>query len=408
MSKKLPVLIVNSYAGSLTIAAHQEGHKVIGSYEDGGYGLKIQRHNYPNLDYRPTVADWPKTQDLSGTLVIAHPPCAAFSQQVSSAGAHCRGCDAKKFGQTKQVLEYALANRAAALAVESVPGALEGARTVHDEVASRHGYTVHRVMQNAASWVPQDRPRVWFVFLPVGVTLLMPPLPTGRPVLSDILLPDSDVQRGTWPVYPWVLKAMVKQAALLKPFHSRVRARLLDGSEGVGMLASVIRRHLLAKGVEARELGDVRDVGKLYCEKGAFMSNTLRLLKPDGLASTLVCTTWWSVNGRPLTALEYQRVMGFPDTYDMITAGSLGAHPGFLSRGVCPPVARWVLQGLQATVTRQRGTKGWHRCPAGETLDLRPSRQWLKGPTNDAAGPERPSNDAPLGRTKSVSRENVT
>jgi site-specific DNA-cytosine methylase len=387
--KKLPVLILNSYAGGITVAAHQEGHKVIGSYEDAAYGLKIQKHNFPNLDYRPTVAEWPARQDLSGTLVLSNPPCAAFSKQVGSAGAHCRGCGAKKFGQTKLVLEYAMGNKAAALAIESVPGALEGAREVHDRLAAAHGYTVHRVFQNAASWVPQNRPRVWFIFLPMGQTLLMPPLPAGRPILSDIMLPAKaparthlpDVEHE--PVYPWVLKAMEKQRDRLKTFHPRVRVRLLDGSKGVGLLAAVLRRHLLAKGVEAQELGTGYDVSKLYCENGAFTSSSLRLLSPDGLASTLIGTTWWVVNGRPLTALEYQRIMGFPDGYDMVGPGGISQHPSYLSRGVCPPVARWVLQGLQATVTRQRGTTGWHRCPAGEILDLRPSRAWLKGITED-------------------------
>jgi site-specific DNA-cytosine methylase len=376
MSKKLPVLIINSYAGSLVVAAHQEGHKVIGSYEDAAYGFEVQRRNYPDLDYRPAVDDWPQSQDLSGTLVIAHPPCAAFSRQVSSAAAHCRGCDAKKFEQTKLVLEYAMRNRAAGLAIESVPGALEGARAVHDELAAKHGYTVHRVLQNAASWVPQDRPRAWFVFLPGGKTLRLPPLPDGRrPRVADIL--DDAV---TSQAYPWVLRASEKQQALLMAFPPRVRQRLLDGSEGVGMLASVIRRYLLVKGHDVAELGDVRDVGKRFCAKGAFMSNTLRLLSPNGLASALLANTWWSVNGRPLTALEHQRIMGFPDDYDIVGPGGLSRHPGYLSRGVCPPVARWVLRGLQATVAGHvvRGG-GWHMVPAGETLDLRPSRAWLKG-----------------------------
>jgi site-specific DNA-cytosine methylase len=388
MSKKLPVLIINSYAGSLTVAAHQEGHPVIGSYEDAAYGIKVQRHNYPKLDYRPTVADWPAEQDLSGTLVIAHPPCAAFSRQVASAGAHCRGCDAKKFGQTKQVLEYALRNKAAALAIESVPGALEGARAVHDDIARRFGYTVHRVLQNAASWVPQNRPRAWFVFLPKGGTLLMPPLPTERSTIKDILLPEKSPPKMRLPsletevAYPWVLRGMEKQLAKLKPFRPAVRAKLLDGSKGVGLLASVIRRHLITQGQSAERLGSVRDVAKLYVDKWQFMSNTPRLLDPSGLASTLTNTTWWLCQGRPLTALEYQRIMGFPDTYNMVGPGGMSQHPGYLSRGVCPPVARWVLQGLQATVEKH-GWKNGHTCQAGETLDLRPSRDWLKGVTKD-------------------------
>jgi site-specific DNA-cytosine methylase len=372
MSKKMPVLIINSYAGSLVVAARQEGHPIVGSYEDSGYGLEIQRHNEPKLDYRDTVAGWPVKQDLRDTLVIAHPPCAAFSQQVSSAGCHCRGLDATKFQQTRTVLDYALRNRAAALAIESVPGALEGARQVHDEVANKYGYTVHRVLQDAASFVPQKRARAWFVFLPKGHTLQLPPLPSRDVTphaIKHILAPEN--QGG--PVYPWVLRGMEKQWEKLREFSPTVRRALISGSFGTGLLAAVIRRYLMTRGKTAAELGSVRDVAEKYVDKWQFMSNTPRLLDPDGQASTLTCTTWWLCEGRPLTALEYQRVMGFPDTYDLVGPGGLSKHPGYLSRGVCPPVARWILQGLQATV---EGTakRSWHRGLAGETLDLRPGR----------------------------------
>jgi hypothetical protein len=86
------VLIINSYAGSLTLAA--QGREVLGSYEDEGYGLEVQRANFPGLTYKSRRSEWP-AQDLSGVVVLAHPPCAAFSGQNTSANA--RGTDAKKF-----------------------------------------------------------------------------------------------------------------------------------------------------------------------------------------------------------------------------------------------------------------------------------------------------------------------
>lgn len=369
MTKKMPVLIINSYAGSLHIAARQESHPVVGSYEDAGYGLEVQRANLPDCDYRPTRADWPG-QDLRRTLVIAHPPCAAFSAQSGSAGAHCRGIDAAKFQETKAVLEYAMTNRCAALAVESVPGALEGARAIHDRFAETHGYVVHRLVQCASSFVPQRRPRAWFVFLPRGrhKDLLVAPLPAGpAPTLRSVLGADG-------PVYPWIARGMERQKRRLKEFiGGRVANEIMHGDHGEGILAAVVRRVLLCS-QSREEVGDLHEVARACSEYATFLSQSPRIVLSDGQASALIRTAWWVCEGRALTAGEYQRVMGFPDDYDVLGPGRLSNHIAYLSRGVVPAVARWVLRSLQATAAGERVGEGWLRCAPGATLDVRPGR----------------------------------
>lgn len=129
-----PVVCINTYAGSLAVAAKMAGHKVELVLEDQGYGQAIVRHNYPDVDYRETVDQWPK-QSLEDVLVIAHPPCAAFSSMNYANDPSRRGPDAVKFQQTCCVLEYALGARAPLVAVESVPGALEGGRAAHERAA---------------------------------------------------------------------------------------------------------------------------------------------------------------------------------------------------------------------------------------------------------------------------------
>jgi len=121
------VLIVNSYAGSLTVGASAVGLPIIGSYEDAGFGLAVQRANFPDLDYRWTSDQWP-AQSLHNTVVLAHPPCAAFSSQTP---ARRKGTGSDAFACTKQVLEYAMRGKATAIAAESVQPALEGARAIH-------------------------------------------------------------------------------------------------------------------------------------------------------------------------------------------------------------------------------------------------------------------------------------
>ncbi len=357
--KKSPVLIINSYAGSLTIAAHQEGHQVIGSYEDGGYGLAIQRHNFPKIDCRDTVAEWLE-QTLHGVIVIAHPPCAAFSQQNNSEAK--RGTDAPKFQQTKYVIDYALRLGCAALAVESVPGACEGARSVHDELAGRYGYDVYRVQQNAATFgVPQWRERFWAIFLPHTFSLRF-----DRPTDTAARVRDAIGPFDAKDTYPELARMWAKQKERLMIAFGASQAReLMNGKHGLGMLPSVLRRYLkTTRGVERTQL----DVAREHCEKGYFMTNTIRFLDPAGLAPVILGTSCWGINGRPLAPIEYQRLMGFPDDYQFPTK-EFKNHRFFLSRGVCPPVARWVLRTCQASVA---GSRTAEAAEPGALVDLRP------------------------------------
>lgn len=385
--KKLPVLIVNSYAGSLTLAAKQEGHQIIGSYEDSGYGLEVQKANFPKLDYRSTVAEWPK-QDLSGTLVLAHPPCSAFSQQNITKTA--RGLDAPKFQQTRTVIDYALRNRAAGLAVESVPGACDGAKSAHDELGAKYKYDVFRVLQNACSFgVPQWRPRFWVIYLPRGSRLRLPPVPDDFQSASSVYC-----ERGTENAHD--VERWDRQLRMVaKAVGPKWAGRLANGGHGYGSIVRPLQRVLEALGRPAPAYsprgGNTHEAGSLCATSHAwccsdhkdstttFLCRVARLVDPGDLVGTVLGDAWWVWAGkdtedgssRSFYEEEYKLAMGFPATYDF-SAVKPRLLRTYLSRGVCPPVARWVLQALQVSVTKSR-------CPgdtvfAGQTADLRPSR----------------------------------
>jgi len=385
---KNPVLIINSYAGSLTIAAHQERHPVIGSYEDASYGLEIQRANFPKLDYRSTVEEWPQRQDLRDVLVIAHPPCSAFSRQNITKAA--RGCDAAKFQQTVRVINYALGNRCAALAVESVPGALEGARDCHNDLAASHGYTAHRVLQNATAFgVPQHRPRFWCVFLPRGrhQGLWLPSLTASRVTLRDIRM-----DRGT-PFAHDETRYERQRRYLARAVDARFARRLLAGELGHGSIVRELQRELARRGRPApayqSRSGNVHEEGsrcataRAWCcsehanSTTTFLCRVLRVVDPDDVAGVVLAYAWWawpqmgSAPARSFYQEEYMAVMGFPAAYDFSAVRPRLVRT-FLSRGVCPPVARWVLRAMQQTVTsgRRGGARGT-LCPAGATVDFR-------------------------------------
>lgn len=351
------VLILNSYAGSLTLAATQLGLRTRGSYEDAGFGLRTQRLNFPTLHYVERLP-WP-AQDLTGVTVIAHPPCAAFSLQNSNnhvihGKKQYTGPDTDAFGCTKRVMDYALSQGCEALAVESVVGALEGGRAVHDAHAARHGYHVYRILQNALDFgVPQQRPRFWAIF-----TKWAPLVLSYKPrhaKLSDVLM-----AQGT--LVPEQARFWERTAARGWP-RARVLTELLDG-EVPGRLLQVTAKRL---GLDDGSLHFKRAAETLGI--GTFEAGHPRALNPDGAATTLMHNSWWFAVGRALYREEYLRIMGFPADYQF--------HPGdvkqfrkYLSKGVCPPVAKWLLANLTGAYMHEPGETTFV-LKSGETLDLR-------------------------------------
>lgn len=382
MSGKPDVLIINSYAGSLTVGAHAAKFDVRGSYEDSGYGLVVQRENFPKLDYRPTYADWPKRQDLSSTIVLAHPPCSAFSQMtpryMEGQLEKLHGTGSGAFQCTISVLDYSMRNKAVAVCVESVPKALEGARGVHEAFAKKHGYDLYRVMQNAATFgAPQYRTRFWAIFVRRGATkgfaLQAPQVPVRR--VEDIVHPNGTAIERDEEQY-------AEQVVRLSARWDRKFAReALQGKWGYGPLAAILMRRLKQDGelmdvkVPVMKTGREYDAGsqnavsKAFCLRGPFFTNILRVLDPKALAPTLLGCSWWALPGRTLNMEEYKLIMGFPADYKF-PPKSLRKFREYLSKGVCPPVAKWVLEQTAANLMGRAG-RGQQVEPGG-THDITP------------------------------------
>lgn len=375
--RRTPVLIINSYAGSLTVAASALDHPIIGSYEDAGYGIKVQMANFGGIDFRAKRSEWPEKQDLSSAIVIAHPPCAAFSYMNTTGSDTKRGLDAEKFQCTIKVLDYAMGNRAKAIAIESVIPAMNGARDVHDGWAEKHGYQVFRILQNACTFgVPQWRERFWVIFVRNDQLskLVVQHLPTPA-LLRDVLDPKAE------PTDSLLARKWYEQLTVLnKEFGWRVAKQLTDGTYGYGRMGQLIRNYLNAK---TGKKHDARELAKRYAVWGNFDAQTAASLNPNSTTPVLLQNSFWTVNGRVLNALEYQRVMGFPDGYAW-PGKTMNQQRGLLSRGVCPPVAAWILDQLERNLNNKRSlykVRGMSLkdhslvIEPGGVVDLRPSKQ---------------------------------
>lgn len=342
---KPPVLVINSYGGSLTLATQQEGHEIIGSMEDHNFGLDSQRLNFPGLRYFSTLADWPLDVDLRDKIVIAHPPCSAFSSQ--NRGKNTRGPNAAAFSCTTRLLEYVMPRGAEVIAIESVPGALEGARSVHDFYANAWGYDLYRVLQNAASFgVPQWRRRFWAIFVkrkPGRKQSFTFVLQHKVRYLKDVFpleAPEVDLD-------PSIASRWTKQLVLAEQLGYKTEAefrKLLANPPLYGNLIQIIAdKHELPKKKGWPPWGDLH---KLIIG-GNFLSGALHVLNPNGLAPVLLGPCWWYYGNRQLGYADYKEIMGFPRDY-MYHKPRLTFV--LLSKGVCPPVARWILREIDANV----------------------------------------------------------
>lgn len=366
------ILLINSYAGSLMIAAKKEKMNVLASLEDKGYGIGSQKLNYPKENYID-AAPWPHPgRDLSNVVTLAHPPCACFSVQgAQSKNPKTRGLGSDHFKSSRLAIEFALQHRTAALAVESVMGTLEGARVYHDRVAKKYGYRLYRVLQNAITFgVPQWRQRFWLIMIREDL---------ARPKLwlqhSYKLRSIGESLQGVKPGEEnWYVRREFDKITKRVRDHGVTKLQLekiLDGDFGYGNLPMLVAR---ARGLEHKH-GKVYDV----CRKfgiTTFSSSWPLILHPDGFTPAVMCTSHFWYQGRPLTMPEYNVVAGFPASYQFHT-------PKFqqclLSRGVAPPVARWVLQQVRHNLNgwQPKGTVGADHTAAlesGEVADFRIKR----------------------------------
>lgn len=340
-------LILNTYAGSLLLGASKVNDiEIIGSYEDAGYGSDIQAANFPHVNLIERTP-WPD-QNLEDVMVIAHPPCAAFSplnySRIDETNGinNKMGVDAEKFKCTVEVAHYALKNRAAILAIESVPGALEGARAVHDEIGAEYGYGVFRITQNAVSFgVPQFRPRFWVVFSRLP-QLHLALAPRKQSVLDVIMMTQDpyDIDPGVDVITQWQIANLFDKLS-----YDQADSVLHDN---VGGLVPAKVAKLVNK--------DLRECVKEY-GIGGWTAAQMRVLDTTKYANTLLANSWWYVqtnehDGRPLTRGEYNAIMGFPRNY-IFPGPTRSMWRKYLSCGVCPPVAEWIVTQLKANLEQK-------------------------------------------------------
>ena len=327
-------LVLNTYGGSLLLGATAVGAEIIGSYEDVAFGTPIQQANFPNLDIRGTRKEWPN-QDLSETFVIAHPPCSAFS--VQNTNKDSRGVDSDAFKCTHEVLSYATRNKAVGIAVESVTGALAGAWKIHQQYADEFGYNVYRILQNGSMFSAQWRDRFWVVYIKKGAGpdkmtwVLNPQWQTVGQVVEGHM--DGPSPYGLDEALVKMKNKFINEAGCTQEDIDFI-FNTQDPPHDTSVDGILWQRKFPTH--------DRWEVCKQYVTK--YATSAMVFVDPKGLCPVLLGGSWWYMNGRTLPENAYKRLMGFPASYIFPEEGRHRQNfRSFLSKGVIPQVASWVL-----------------------------------------------------------------
>jgi site-specific DNA-cytosine methylase len=340
------ILAINTYAGSLLQGASDIPHaEIIGSYEDKAFFQPVAKANFPRVEHRPYRRDWPN-QDLSEIIVLAHPPCSAFSVQ-NSGGADVKGVDSAAFFCTRQVLDYAMSNRALAIGIESVIGALPGAWIVHELYAREHGYDCYRILENGCMFGAQWRERFWAVWIRRGAAppewniQLTPNYQTVQEVLA------GHEEGPTCPGLDLALTRLKTKLVDELKLTSEQMSLLFEPQQPAHpttWIIDVMWKHIFNKSK------DLFPEEKWYVHQdvGGFSTSVMKYLDPVGTAPVLLADSFWYYNGRVLSEAGYKRLMGFPANYQfpVMKKNYRSLMRQGLSKGVMPPIVTWLLDEL--------------------------------------------------------------
>jgi len=384
----MKVLAINSYAGSLVLGARDLGCNIIGSYEDAGFGLEIQRANIPDLHFIANRRDWP-SQDLSDTIVIAHPPCSAFSVQNCSPTA--RGVNSEAFACTKVVLQYAVENNALGIAIESVMGALGGAWNAHQDYADAYGYHLYRILENGCMYGCQWRERFWVLYVKEGVAspnMRFAIQPTYQTVYETTWNWEDGPSAGNQDVLLEKQKERLIKDAKLTDEEMSYLFDPQSPPHPTKALGTILYEKKFK--TEYSTSMDKWDVFQLYI--GGFASGTMVFLDPDGLAPVLMGGSHWYMNGRNVSEDAFKRIMGFPGDYYFpdYPRSYRNQMRMYLSKGVMPPIAQWILEETAVHLGMTDGLNLTHtqpkyelECEPNHIVDFRIKKDdwWLRDST---------------------------
>lgn len=348
----MKALAIDIFAGGLTVGV-KKSFQVLAHLEHNTYGAKIAEHNLKLPVYTAKEA-WPDRFHWRGQnrpeFIYGNPPCAPFSN--ASSGRRAKWHQDPRLACTNDVLGL-LALKPTILATESVPPAWTKGQDYwkqHAMDASKLGYATTILRHNAQDHgVPQNRPRLFFVFHKVKLHL------------APLATPDAPVTvREAW--------RGLKIGREEKAAYSN------------GVVPTALHRNILPLCEPGDKLRQVFDL-KLYTGKRSpngkmtgrpsFQRRRLEWDKPAPVVGGDVL--FHPVEDRHLYPSELHRLVTFPDSWNWlgITRMSIAL---FVSRGVAPKVGEWLGKTAKKSIEKGEGIRrpflAFHNTTTGERYEF--------------------------------------
>ena len=315
-------------AGGFSEGARQAGIQVVWAANHEPLAVATHSRNHPETAHSCQdlqLADWTK---LPGHEVLMASPCC---QGHSKAKGSTKDWSEKSRSTAWCVYSCAVANRPKAIIVENVPEFRTWSeddesgyvfRTWRD-VVSRIGVGYHYsdvVIDAADLGVPQHRERLFMAFIRKDIAgpLQFATLRQAHVAASSILEAGSKLK--------W--SRVQDKAATTQGFVQRTEARRFD--KGTPFLVPYFSKTL--------KTGLGRDLNRPV---GTITTKARYAVVSD-------CHKWL----RMFTIDEYRRAMAFPANYELPPSQEAAVRQ--LGNAVCPPVAAWVLNQVQAHLGARR------------------------------------------------------
>jgi hypothetical protein len=247
------------------------------------------------------------------------------------------------------VINYGLGHHCRSVIIESVVGAYEGGQEEYEKLAKQYGYRVNYIFLNAVSFgVPQWRPRVWVIFHR---------LKTFRVNLKPhyVLLKEA-LKAGPTPVEGMLGGHMGK-------LWEGTR-KILKGKKPMGHIHQVLRREY--------GLSSYDELEAKFPHAHGYVSGHIRFVDPNWFSTAILGNTALAFEDRLLTLEEFCAIMGFPRDYQF--GRRVRQARMYLSKGVCPQVATWILKTVDRNLQGWTGAKTHETTEFGGVIDLRVKR----------------------------------
>jgi site-specific DNA-cytosine methylase len=324
----IPALGAHIYAGGFTLGVGRH-FKVLAHLEHEGYGSNVVRLNFPDLPiYTGGPAKWPAFWHEAPRFIFANPPCAIWSGASKTSKADRWHLD-PRLDQHDDIFNYAMDVVAPdVLAIESVPLSFtKGRRYIISQIirAETYGYAMTAVRHNAMWFgVPQNRPRIFYIFHKVVIPWSMPDFTAPTTVRQAFSKLNGASNGYKLPV----LMPRIMRSLKLTPPGGKLRQTYYK-------ITPVA----------------VRNPNGTHIGAPSFLHQRLSWDKP----APVPLEVYHPTEHRRLTQDELATICSYPTDYHWPVRSSQANVTHYMNRGIMPKTAEWLaLQISQSLQTNNR------------------------------------------------------